>query len=1432
MTTLNKSRDLYAGKQQLVIATGFNFAPAWNASQGSLIRTGTDQGQIGGGDGFDFNVLTASNSDIVSNWAKTLGDGDYKDKLRLLRFGHRLISGVIDRPINTSYYTVQKIDDAPLEDTYRGASTQRGRYMGSYVDSSWNFGSGFIDKWFQYTPIADNVLIAYAVNHSNDAFSGSEIPQVFTLPIHNFGGRYRTDTTNDNRVEVPWCDLEWVIGFAGDQVNGRTASLMRVGFMLDRNAGWRGYMNVPLQFDTRNDSVGSWMTYQMRKPEAGLYVPVYEHGSGYKTTFTGGGTTLTSSGLAYGLREPNDSAVSRITAGDFYPDFVGTGGVTDKLNIPSSEFVDTNEKTRMPSHGYGKAFYRVSADATRSGAGGGATIDFTATGGLIDDDVVVEPFTQLVEGAIYRIPFASEGTGANEDYTAWGGPDAANATEGLVWKATNGLPATLNGDNLPALAGGQRLIKKGIVFVDTGLGFEDLANGNGTDSVAIRGNAELLRVTAITGFGVKNTMTVGAKYRVTSDGAGGDYSSLVGPNAGDDNPDSSNTGIPTAYAEGDTFIAQAGTLDGTVGYGSGAAVEGSLEYPVDSVPAGFQPNPSGIPLKVIQEHYALPPTTSSQGRFGFIIDTVQFNKVASGGIGPNVDDNNSGSRLTQPIGFLDYFAGDHPNNKTPLLGTDVTITPRGAGFDYSSLGGPVAGLNEGTVFTVTSSVDLSTIDPNAEVYQYQARAGGRNAIAVAYKGPRVGVKTVAGLLEDVYISDVDYDFGTGTNGDRYEDGDVFTIDGVSDLTLGAETAVFVIKKFHQNISMDATDPLFPALTAGNGMQIDYRVDNAGRIIEYETSFGGSGLDYKNGDAVRAIGGLGGAEIVVSKSLTGIPVEYVEAADGSPVGAGMNMLVDVFVDNGIESLYPNRDNFGWKDGSSLGISGVELIRINDAGNGLYKSGDILKIKAGNEDCLFKICYIPENGDKGNDSLRQPNLVWEKMWGRHSRPEWTGTDDQNELYHKFRVSNSERNVVDFFSKGLPINHRLIINGVDETGNFTTADGTPARGSDVTECRLLANYGQRKYCDLNIWEFDNDAAVGGPIIADPIIPVANALYEIVTDGDYSALSGDPAAAGPVGNAGGLIRINKPPVALVAGQSLRLAGFDQTFDSDGWRADRDGEINTSIKDDLNPHARVMPLFGKSTPQNSNPNKQTIEQWELGIPNDWSNPVTGSTGGASIFNALTDGKDTTFARAGFEEQGYKITPDKIYTAGDKAPFDALMQVTEAGAGLDYSNITAGATSVNSNDIIRVDQTDDVATGGALLPNGSKPLTGTQELRQIRTFESIASDSGYACDEIVGIYFGASRVIDPDGEDMEIIIRKGKSTSEGGLGAEGAGVPDEKLGTAQVAKQSQKLPASDFGAVGGFWGQGNLDFETMGWVKGDNDTEDDNLRVALRRKLP
>jgi hypothetical protein len=1409
MTTLNKSRIIYAGKQQLVLATGFNFSPLWNEIQGSLGRTGNNEGQLNGGDGIDNSRLISSNAEILSNFLGTLGDDVYKGNLRLVRFGSSLYGASFARPINNSVYTVQKIDDSPPEDEYIASSSQTGRYFGSYIYTSAVLSQA-LEKWFQWIPIQDNTCIVHPVNMSNEVIASNQIPDVDTLPIQNNNGRFYSDTKNDNAVETIWCDAEYGISMFGDQVNERVRNTMRIGFILHTTIGWRGYMYVPSQFTMTSQSFPHW-TFQMREPAKGLFVPVYKHGSGYRSTFAGGGTGLTDSGFAYGATPPSSS--NRNALGSGFPDYVDTGGLNSMYDVPSAEFLDTTSKKRMPSHGFGKAFNRVATVNNKPLAGGGMTIDFVAIGGVIPDDIFVDDGSGILEGAIYKIPTAAEGIGADEDYSSWGGPPANEATEGLVFKATDGIPATTNGTPIGgALGATQRLLKLGVVFVDTGLGYDENSNGVGSDNVTFRGNGKLIRV-----GGADNTVVAGAKYRVTSDGAGANYTNLVDL----DDPDLQNSGIPANYSEGDTFIAFAGTLDGAVGNGGPM---GSLEHPTAGALGVAQPVPP--PLQSSQQHRVDPPTAQSQGRLGHILNTTRFSPNSIGLA--NIDEPLTNVHATQCIGYLDYYASDHPNNLTPRGGVVYTVTADGAGEDYSEIDiAPVlpAQYVEGYSFTTVASptaLDSLLAGPPSgtkyEIYEYFARLGGRNGTVIDNKGPMVSVKTVAGVLNEVRVSGVDFFFNHPTavdNGSRYEDGDVLTIDNVSDLTVGAETAVFVIKKFHRFAIADAKDP-----STGTGMQIDYRVDSAGRIVEYEASFGGSGIDFENGDSVRISEGLGGAELLIAASNTDIPVEYVEAADGSPAGAGMDMTVDIFVDNGVSSL-GFQDITGWADGSELSISGVEMIRINNAGNGQYKCGDILKVMSGNEDCYFKICYTPELGNGRNLHKRQPLNVWEKVWYRHSRREYTGLfeAEQEELYYKIRLASSQRSPVDFFSKGLPIDHKLIQDGVQ----------VPNQGMRISEVRTFNNINTMQQCDLNIWEYDNEAVTGGPAIIgdDVIIPESGGLYRILIEGNYQNISGNPDAVGPVGNAGKLIRVNIGG-ALATGQSIKLAGFDDSFDADGygnanslnpWEVPlRDGNAEGSIVDDLPSHARVMPMFGKSVSQNANPNKETIAQYEEAA-NDWSEPVSGSVGGQIVFGAITDGKDTTFARAGFKEQGFKVVYGRLINPTELPAYDALHEVMIAG---DYSSLstTVGAGAAPIGFILRTD-IDNGAT-----KTGSKPVPIGLQLRQIRTFESIASDSGYACDEVVSIYMGASRVIDPDGEEMEIIMRKGV------LGATGDLIPDAGSGTSEVAKQNMRLTASDFGAIGGFWGQGNKDFDEQDWKKDDCNEEADSLIVSIRRKLP
>jgi hypothetical protein len=273
---------------------------------------------------------------------------------------------------------------------------------------------------------------------------------------------------------------------------------------------------------------------------------------------------------------------------------------------------------------------------------------------------------------------------------------------------------------------------------------------------------------------------------------------------------------------------------------------------------------------------------------------------------------------------------------------------------------------------------------------------------------------------------------------------------------------------------------------------------------------------------------------------------------------------------------------------------------------------------------------------------------------------------------------------------------------------------------------------------------------------------------------------------------------------------GFNDRFDPEAER-----EVDEI--DDLETHARVMPLFDKSNLLDQAPKQATIEAYTE-APQDWFEPVTGSQ--AIVFDTLTDGRDTTFARAGVQKFGVQQATDIELEAGDTATINGTFEIIGFDANSDnfeqlgYVPTASGGPQIGDIFTVQVLATGSTVDLGA--PYGVQTLGvlyGAQRLRQVRTFQAIAAQSGYAADKILGLCYGASKITDPDGETMEIIMEKGPSD-------------------VSPAVIEQRLPTGDSGAISAFWGRGDADFDGKNWDPLDGDDDTTNFRLSMRRKPP
>ena len=224
--------------------------------------------------------------------------------------------------------------------------------------------------------------------------------------------------------------------------------------------------------------------------------------------------------------------------------------------------------------------------------------------------------------------------------------------------------------------------------------------------------------------------------------------------------------------------------------------------------------------------------------------------------------------------------------------------------------------------------------------------------------------------------------------------------------------------------------------SGTGLQVDIRKNDNGEVVDVRTS--AQGIGYDVGNQVTVDGGNNLATLDVTESISNI---------GVAGGSGAGMKVDIVV--------ADAQNIGsWVDDPDLDPElggGVREIFISDIGDGQYKSGDVLTIPIGNNDCKFGLFFMPEFGERRNTA--NINIgAWDRMWHRNWRD--AGADD-----YSFRVATSQKSIVDVDGSGLPLDNTV----------------TPYVIDEILIGRSLGNATTNPMCDLNIWEYTDDELTG---------------------------------------------------------------------------------------------------------------------------------------------------------------------------------------------------------------------------------------------------------------------------------------------------------------------------------------------------------------------
>jgi hypothetical protein len=490
---------------------------------------------------------------------------------------------------------------------------------------------------------------------------------------------------------------------------------------------------------------------------------------------------------------------------------------------------------------------------------------------------------------------------------------------------------------------------------------------------------------------------------------------------------------------------------------------------------GYPDDPSGVASgNIIGSNGGVQVTTLGGGQgmsveFTALLGVIQTVNIVDSGLGYVAGDVITIKGNTLVVGNGDAL---NPANQ-------YKITTNGAGQNYSAYttdGNPaIAAGVDGTVFVA----DLGGVLAGAEELEDLTSEGLNSACQFIYADQTLSQRIeFDGILENgapdmslseeyqsnwnaySLASEVDGGFGNGygqsqrcsnftvriktggggelldvrfvTQPAQCEDGDEFAMlqfvprEPVPPYPNPAQRARFATKRWFRNV---------PTTTggAGIGLTVDFRRDIEGKIVEVRANTFGTG--YLVGDVITIEGGNPSNPATITISETN--VRATTALTG--VGVGMEVELDVGTEGNL---------IEWRNGEDIVTNkGVRQIKITSVGTG-YKSGDVIQVDGGNNDCTFGLFFAPEFGTGRNTVNPQVN-VFERRWSRH----WKSGDD-----YRFRMCNQAREVIDIDGAGLPLDpaeHPVVINSVSfGRGMARTGNGGSAH----------------KLCDLNIREFDD--------------------------------------------------------------------------------------------------------------------------------------------------------------------------------------------------------------------------------------------------------------------------------------------------------------------------------------------------------------------------
>lgn len=375
--------------EELTIATGFNFAPLWEAIKYSNANLGVDYTNASA-------RLDGSQTEALNNYLASLGNSQYKGRLTLDRFVHYAYGVVNHIQHSSQVYTLAKIDDIPPAGSSLHVN-QTGRYAGSYLlGVNYSNNNGY---WMKYRSIRKNATVVAAINNG----TGGPVPLPFPTEQYPF--------------TVDRAHIKYV--YSGDRK-------LEIGIMQSSNHGYQASLKCRNLNKEPNNAVATHRDFGwMKPPEVGQEVPVREHGTEYRVKFTG---AISPAGLGYG------SKVGDVTSdGANYPNDETLVADGNKCDVNGGACTTSNfEGLGMTVKFIAVAGVISSIEIVDAGEGyiNGETITISGnTDQLSSGDAIVN-------GNHYKVN--SSGVGA--DYSNFNGP--AIAILGDTW--TSDANGTLN----------------------------------------------------------------------------------------------------------------------------------------------------------------------------------------------------------------------------------------------------------------------------------------------------------------------------------------------------------------------------------------------------------------------------------------------------------------------------------------------------------------------------------------------------------------------------------------------------------------------------------------------------------------------------------------------------------------------------------------------------------------------------------------------------------------------------------------------------------------------------------------------------------------------------------------------------------------------------------------------------------------------------